>query len=88
MKTHRKNLSFSSLDSIFRLQVQELDFCLKLHQLKITSLEAKVSTFLNSIRSSGILRLTSYRPCSLPLLSIPCALHYSPITKQTEVVAI
>lgn len=86
MKAHVKGLSFSSLHSIFRLQVQELDFCLKLHQLKITSLETKVSTFLNSVRFSGILRLTSYRLCSLPLLYIPHALNYSPITK-TKVAA-
>lgn len=34
MKTHMKDLSFLSFDIVFGLQVQELDFRLKLHQLK------------------------------------------------------
>lgn len=38
MKTHMKDLSFLSFDIVFGLQVQELDFCLKLHQLKKSDL--------------------------------------------------
>lgn len=81
MKIHIKGLSFLSLLTAF-LGTSYI-FCLKL-QFKTQSLEAtQVSTFLKSIRSRGILRLTSYRLCSLPLLYIPYALNYSPITKKT-----
>lgn len=79
--THERLVLFISTNSIFWYK---LDSCLKL-QLKTQSLETtQVSTFLNSIRSRGILRLTSYRLCSLPLLYIPYALNYSPITKNPQ----
>lgn len=82
MKIHIKGLSFLSLLTAF-LGTSYI-FCLKL-QFKTQSLEAtQVSTFLKSIRSRGILRLTSYRLCSLPLLYIPYALNYCPITKKPQ----